>query len=156
MSDDAGHSEAYFGAYRDFWWNADFLQLLGARLQLHDCRRVLDVVSGLGHWTRLLLPLLAADAELSLIDRDPKWVQASQAWSNQPAYSSRAFDARHGSADALPYADASFDLVTCQTLLIHVSNPSAVLDEMRRVLAPGGLLLCVEPDNPTTWSEHSS
>ncbi|MFZ2237393.1 MAG: class I SAM-dependent methyltransferase [Dokdonella sp.] len=156
MSASVGHSEDYFGDYRDHWWNADFLALIGERLKLRDCRNVLDVGSGLGHWTRLLLPLLAPDARLSMIDGDPKWVQAGRTWIEQPQFASREFDTTQGLADALPYPDASFDLVTCQTLLIHVSHPVAVLNEMHRVLSPGGLLLCTEPDNLATWSEQSS
>jgi SAM-dependent methyltransferase len=38
-------------------------------------------------------------------------------------------------------------MVTCQTVLIHVRNPVAVIKEMLRVLAPGGLLALVEPNN---------
>jgi SAM-dependent methyltransferase len=47
----------------------------------------------------------------------------------------------------LPFPDDSFDLVTCQTLLIHVSDPAAVIAEMCRVARPGGLVLACEPNN---------
>ena len=50
-------------------------------------------------------------------------------------------------AEKLPFADASFDLVTCQTLLIHVADPGAVINEMIRVARPGGLILAAEPNN---------
>ena len=50
-------------------------------------------------------------------------------------------------AQALPFADASFDLVTCQTVLIHVADPRAVIAEMARVTRPGGLVLASEPNN---------
>ncbi len=52
-----------------------------------------------------------------------------------------------GVAEALPFADQSFDLVTCQTLLIHVAEPATVIAELRRVVRPGGTVLLSEPNN---------
>jgi SAM-dependent methyltransferase len=52
-----------------------------------------------------------------------------------------------GSMLTLPFADASFDLVTCQTVLIHTPDPGAAIDEMIRVARPGGLILAAEPNN---------
>jgi hypothetical protein len=46
-----------------------------------------------------------------------------------------------------PFSDASFDLVTCQTLLIYVPDPGRALAEMVRVTRPGGLVLIAEPTN---------
>lgn len=53
-------------------------------------------------------------------------------------------------AHTLPFPDASFDLVTCQTVLIHVADPAAVIAEMARVTRPGGLVLAAEPNNVST------
>lgn len=44
-------------------------------------------------------------------------------------------------ARTLPFADASFDLVFSNLMLQWIMPPDAALAEMRRVLAPGGLLL---------------
>jgi SAM-dependent methyltransferase len=43
-----------------------------------------------------------------------------------------------GRADAMPFEDASFDLVTCVNTLHHLPDPHAALREIARVLAPGG------------------
>jgi SAM-dependent methyltransferase len=45
-----------------------------------------------------------------------------------------------GDACALPYAGDTFDLCFCDWVIEHVPAPLELLQEMRRVLAPGGLL----------------
>lgn len=46
---------------------------------------------------------------------------------------------------ALPFTDGAFDMVTCQTVLIHIAEPKAAFKEMMRSTKPGGLVLTVEP-----------
>ncbi|MEX1173871.1 MAG: methyltransferase domain-containing protein [Chloroflexota bacterium] len=46
---------------------------------------------------------------------------------------------------AIPYPEASFDLVICSHVLEHVPNDRAAILEMRRVLRPGGLALIIVP-----------
>ena len=45
----------------------------------------------------------------------------------------------------LPFADGSFDVVTCVNVLQHVADTQWLLSEARRVLAPGGLLAVAVP-----------
>jgi SAM-dependent methyltransferase len=137
------HSAAYFGEGRDFWWNLDQLELCARRIGLRDgVRSVLDVGSGVGHWGRLLSRVLDPSATLVGVDREPRWVEEAAARAPDERFSYRV-----GAAEALPFEDASFDLVTCQTLLIHVASPTAALAEMVRVVRPGGLVLASEPNN---------
>jgi ubiquinone/menaquinone biosynthesis C-methylase UbiE len=143
----SAHSEAYFGHYRDFWWNIDFVELTARRLNWARRRRVLEVGCGAGHWARIFSRFLAPGTCVTCVDRDPKWADPSQAWVR--AINSDALKLTVESADAysLPFPDATFDFVTCQTLLLHLADPQRAVAEMLRVLEPGGLLLCVEPDN---------
>ena len=51
-----------------------------------------------------------------------------------------------GDAEVLPYADGSFEIVTCLGSLEHFLDPPKALEEMRRVLAPGGRAVVVVPN----------
>jgi SAM-dependent methyltransferase len=47
----------------------------------------------------------------------------------------------HGDVDALPFPDASFDVVLCLQVLEHVADPAAAVRELRRVTRGGGRVL---------------
>ena len=47
----------------------------------------------------------------------------------------------HGSIDAVPVENASFDVVLCLQVLEHVPDPGAAVRELRRVVKPGGRVL---------------
>ena len=51
-----------------------------------------------------------------------------------------------GDARRLPFADGAFDLVFSQLTLLWVAPLEPALDELARVLAPGGALVALEPD----------
>lgn len=140
------HSAEYFGEQRDFWWNRDFLALLGQRWKLEKVNTVLEVGCGLGHWGQTLADILPRYAKVTGIDREDKWVEGARSRVQALNLTDR-FSYQSGVASSLPFEDATFDMVTCQTLLIHVQDPLVVLREMLRVLKPGGLLAVAEPNN---------
>jgi SAM-dependent methyltransferase len=51
-----------------------------------------------------------------------------------------------GDALRLPFPDGAFDACHTERVLIHLSEPNQCLQEMRRVVRPGGWVVCVEPD----------
>jgi SAM-dependent methyltransferase len=140
------HSADYFGETRNFWWNADFIALMAHRYQLSASRFALDVGAGLGHWGKVLLPHLAPEARVVGIDREQEWILEAHRRAAAAGLEGR-LSYRLGDAAHIPFHDEVFDLVTCQTLLIHVADPRAVLREMMRVLQPGGLVVVSEPNN---------
>lgn len=58
----------------------------------------------------------------------------------------RGYAAEPGSLTALPFSNASFDIVTAKHTLEHLHNPQAGLAEIRRVLRRGGVALIIVPD----------
>ncbi len=54
-------------------------------------------------------------------------------------------------SNALPFADASFDLVTTLDVLEHIDDDRAALAEIARVLKPGGRMVATVPANPWMW-----
>jgi len=63
---------------------------------------------------------------------------------------------RQGDIRALPFADASFDAVICSSVLYHewVSDVGGAVQEMHRILRPGGVLLINVPAFPFLHSAH--
>lgn len=145
MTDDA-HSALYFTPSRDHWHSASQLARCVDEWELGSLGRVLDLGCGKGHWSRALGPHLTAMHALVGLDAEQAWVDAVvPAWRESGLKAALA--AVRGDIHALPFQDQSFDLVTCQTVLIHAADPVRMLTEARRVLRPGGKLLVCEPNN---------
>jgi len=143
------HSAEQFGPQRDFWWHRDFLELMATRWRLCEAASLADIGCGQGHWSRLLYPYLRTPARLVGVDREPRWVTEAAANFQRtfPHVTSDRFAFVPGEAAKIPLPDESFDVVTCQTLLMHLERPVAALHEMLRILRPGGLMICAEPNN---------
>ncbi len=134
------------GEWRELWWNHDYLELMARRWRLHEVERVLDLGCGAGHWGRTLLPHLPGSARLVGVDKVAAFLEMAEKTADARGLAGRCTYQR-AEAEALPFDDASFELVTCQTVLIHVADAARTLAEMRRVLRPGGLIIAAEPDN---------
>jgi SAM-dependent methyltransferase len=65
------------------------------------------------------------------------------------------FDLVDLNREILPYDDGAFGVVICNQVLEHLENPAAVLREISRVLAPGGLAVITVP-NTTNLFERIS
>src|SRR5436305_15166518 len=69
----------------------------------------------------------------------------------------------HGTIDAIPVPDGSFDVVLCLQVLEHVPDPAAAVRELRRVVKPGGRVLLSthgvypfhpNPDDLWRWTQQ--
>ncbi len=101
-------------------------------------KRVLDVGCGAGYGT----------AELAQTAREATGIDVSaEAVEYAQEHYGRS-NARYevGSATAMPFANASFDLVVAFEVIEHLENWQQLLTEARRVLAPGGQLVVSTPN----------
>jgi SAM-dependent methyltransferase len=65
-------------------------------------------------------------------------------------------DARLGDASALPFADASFDLVCAFDVIEHVVDDLSVFRELTRVLRPGGTLVLSVPLHAAAFNDFDA
>ncbi len=93
-------------------------------------RRALDVGCGPGALTTVLSQLLGPD-HVAAIDPSESFVEAC-------ARRCPGVDVRLASAEALPFADHSFDVTLAQLVVNFMRDPGAGVGEMRRVTRPGG------------------
>ena len=93
--------------------------------------RLLDVGCGTGHWSAFFCGM---GYRVAGIDIAPEMVEAARA-----ALPECAFEV--ADAGALPFDDASFDVVASMATLEFVPDPAAVVGEMARCARPGGVLL---------------
>lgn len=118
------HSE---DAYRTF--QAQQAQLLVRYMQSHGVqligKRLLDLGSGLGGYS-----LLFAKQGARVISLD---LMADKIVTSGP------YEAVSASAQNVPLADNSVDLVFCASLIEHVPDPAQTLREIRRILVSGGI-----------------
>jgi SAM-dependent methyltransferase len=98
---------------------------------------VLEVACGTGLVTRELRARLAPSVRLVATDLGKAMIDyARSTVAGQPAIEWQEADAM-----ALPFGDASFELVVCGFGIMFAPDRLAALKEFRRVLRPGGLLL---------------
>jgi SAM-dependent methyltransferase len=127
------------------WWYRGRRRVLRAqldRLPLAPGARLLDAGCGSGR----TLDELVRYGRVSGIDLSPQAVAAAQRRGHQ--------DVRVGRVEQLPFADGTFDVVTCLDVIEHTPDDRASLAELRRVVRPGGLLLVTVPAYQGLWSWH--
>lgn len=103
-----------------------------ARLNIAPGERVLDVACGTGN---LAIPAARAGAQVTGVDIAPNLIEQARARAAADGLICR-FD--EGDAEAMPYADASFDTVVTMFGAMFAPRPDRTASELLRVTRPGG------------------
>jgi len=137
---------SFSGASDSYDEHAVLQREIGDRLIAHlnftklEPKHILDVGCGTGYFTRLLRnkykksEITALDLSDSMVNTTRKAHNRRMPWHGRHLHSI-------GNATAMPFKDASFDLVCSNLAMQWIADPADMMTEMRRVLAPGGLML---------------
>jgi demethylmenaquinone methyltransferase / 2-methoxy-6-polyprenyl-1,4-benzoquinol methylase len=122
------------GAVLSFGQDPRWRRFLVSRLPL-DGGEVLDVATGTGLVAKALV---ARGFRVTGLDQSPEMLALAR-----ERFGDRV-ELVEASADALPFADRSFDHLTFTYLLRYVDDPAAILRELARVVRPGGTVAMLE------------
>jgi len=112
-------------------------------LQPLESRYVLDVGCGTGDDSREIASLVGANGRVVGIDYSEAMVIEAR---RRAANSNLPLEFCTGDAMTLDFADASFDCVRCENVLLHLRDGSKALNEMIRVARSGGRIVVSEVD----------
>lgn len=137
MTDVGGHGGSASIEQPDYWWYLARTDLLHAALsEFADGRTtVLDIGSADGPSAGWLHD---GTRRLASLDIDPRGLRSNGVC---------------GSALALPFAEASFDMVSAFDVIEHCDPEAEALAEVNRVLAPGGRFLMAVPAYQWAWTD---
>jgi ubiquinone/menaquinone biosynthesis C-methylase UbiE len=129
------------------WWfmgrGSLFLRLLDRHLD-GGSKRILDVGCGTGNNIRRLGKygrVIGLDPSSAALDYCRARLEGSAGLSA-------------GTMARLPFANASFDVVTAWDVLEHDADPDTCIREVRRVLKPGGIFFASVPAYRFMWGDH--
>lgn len=121
------------------------------KFDLAGAKQVLDIGSGAGQLVRHLLKHADADSSIACVDLSPGMLRRARARLQSDRLRFCAADLTQ-----LPFADASFDCVTCGYVLEHLPDPALGLRELCRVMRPQArmLLLTTEDNMAGAWTSR--
>jgi len=135
------------------WVVPEVVDFLGKRRATHEAAffiphltptmRVLDCGCGPGTIT-VGLAQIVAQGHVVGIDRELAELAQARRYAAQQGIANVEF--RVANVYEIPFPDASFDAVLAHAVLQHLSEPAQALQEMQRVLKPGGIIGVREED----------
>jgi ubiquinone/menaquinone biosynthesis C-methylase UbiE len=132
-------SSYYESNFISRWWRRGLAKMVRELLPAGwEGMNLLDVGTGDGYTIRLVKP------QGEVIGIDPDSTMAASATAKGVVF-------REGSAYKIPFPDSSFDLATCIEVVEHLDTPKEALQELHRVLRPGGFAIMTTPVPKASW-----
>lgn len=131
-----------FGIHR--LWKRVAIELSGVRAG----HRILDLAGGTGDLTREFSKLVGQEGQVILADINASMLEVGRTKLTNQGYVGN-IDYVQANAERLPFASNHFDLVTIAFGLRNVTDKQQALNDMARILKPGGRLLVLEFSKPT-------
>ena len=129
-------------------WSEETLNAMLAAARPQPTDAVLDVATGTGFTALAFAPLVQSVVGL---DVSPGMLAQAEAYAAERGITNAAF--QEGAAEDLPFADASFDLVTCRIAPHHFLSVPKFLTETARVLKLGGSFVLADTTVPDDLPE---
>lgn len=120
------------------WFEGERLRAIREMVAEDPGHRILEIGGATGHVLRMF-----RRSRLTLVDESSEHIEAARR-------TLAGYDAefRVGRIDQLGLPAGSFDRVICTQVLEHVAEPGRVLDEIARLLAPGGRAIVTAGNGP--------
>jgi demethylmenaquinone methyltransferase / 2-methoxy-6-polyprenyl-1,4-benzoquinol methylase len=134
------HHYDFLSAALSFWQDPRWRRALVSAAGPRPGERVLDVATGTGMVAAELLA--RCNCTVVGIDQSAEMLAAARARFAGPGGAS--VELIEGQAEALPFADESFDVLTFTYLLRYVEDPAVTVRELARVVRPGGRVASLE------------
>jgi ubiquinone/menaquinone biosynthesis C-methylase UbiE len=138
-------AESYLGKIDDTFVD-HALRLVGTRIAAGRHGKALDIGTGPGQILRKLAVQLPSWQFVG-VDRSSNMIHAATAALSESLSDRVEFIV--ADANRLPFPDASFDLVACNSVLHHLENPAQVLAETARVSKPDAAILLRDLRRPS-------
>jgi demethylmenaquinone methyltransferase/2-methoxy-6-polyprenyl-1,4-benzoquinol methylase len=126
-------------------WRKDVMK----RMNVQPGDSALDVCCGTGDWSFALSNTVGKDGKIVGLDFSENMLSVGIAKKEERNVDQLEFI--HGNAMRLPFDDHTFDYATIGFGLRNVPDYIQVLKEMRRVVKPGGKVVCLETSQPTLF-----
>lgn len=144
---DKAYYKAYYQLEREHWWFTARLHILRSYVGRHfaQANKPLRILNA-GVATGATSLMLTEFGEVTSVEYDEDCCQFLR--------ENVLPDVVQASLTALPFADASFDLVCAYDVIEHIEDDVQALREIKRVLKPGGHFHLTVPAFQMLWSNH--